>query len=177
MGASVALAAWARTFEDVHQTTPLGTATTATGTSATPTVTPAANDTDLTIDALAYGGSAPTPDAPGAAQGDPVAVESVLGGTLSSDVGLAGSTQPGGAASDAMSWALSASAAWAAVGVAVKATGAGTTLARVSQVTTDVLVLPTSAAARVSQVAVDVLLTGYSTAAPGAARTQVVTVG
>ena len=106
--------AGATSYTDAHQTTPLGTAVTATGTSTTPSVTVSSAADELVDDGLVI----------------------IHGGTLSVGVGqtqrwnaiassgyikYAGSTE-GGAASTTMSWSNSSSQTWAIVAVPIKPT-------------------------------------------------------
>ena len=109
--------AGAISYTDAHQTTPLGTAVTATGTSTTPSVTVSSAADELVDDGLVI----------------------IHGGTLSVGAGqtqrwnaiassgfikYAGSTE-GGAASTTMSWSNSSSQTWAIVAVPIKPTGGG----------------------------------------------------
>ena len=109
--------AGAISYTDVHQTTPLGTAVTATGTSTTPSVTVSSAADELVDDGLVI----------------------IHGGTLSVGAGqtqrwnaiassgfikYAGSTE-GGAASTTMSWSNSSSQTWAIVAVPIKPVGGG----------------------------------------------------
>ena len=106
--------AGAISYTDAHQTTPLGTAVTATGTSTTPSVTVSSAADELVDDGLVI----------------------IHGGTLSVGAGqtqrwnaiassgfikYAGSTE-GGAASTTMSWSNSSSQTWAIVAVPIKPT-------------------------------------------------------
>jgi len=109
--------AGAISYTDAHQTTPLGTAVTATGTSTTPSVTVSSAADELVDDGLVI----------------------IHGGTLSVGAGqtqrwnaiatsgfikYAGSTE-GGAASTTMSWSNSSSQTWAIVAVPIKPVGGG----------------------------------------------------
>lgn len=109
--------AGAISYNDVHQTVPLGTAVTATGTGTTPTVTVSSAADELVDDGLVI----------------------IHGGTLSVGAGqtqrwnaiatsgfikYAGSTEVG-AASTTMSWSNSSSQTWAIVAVPIKPTGGG----------------------------------------------------
>lgn len=109
--------AGAVSFTGADQTTPLGTAVTATGTDTTPTVTVTSASGEIVVDALTI----------------------VHGGTLTVDgsqsqrwnstgafgfIKYAGSTEPG-ASSTTMSWSNSTSQAWAIAAVPVKPVSGG----------------------------------------------------
>lgn len=152
---STALAAWARTFEDAHQTTPFGTAATDVSLLDPASATPTSGAYDITIDAIAYGTSNQSAIA-GAEQADALLVKSILGGATSSDVSLGGSTQPGNAASDAMSWDFTSGTQHVLIAVPLLSTGT-LSLARVTQATAEALVQPTTQRARVTQLVTEAL--------------------
>ena len=114
LSGSTSVMAGAVSFSGVDQTTPLGTAAVANGTSANPSVTVSSGSRQLVIDVLASNGDA---GALSAAAGQ---TEQWNGGTgtAGGDVRGGGSTQPG-AASVTMSWTLNASKSWSLIGVPV----------------------------------------------------------
>lgn len=104
-------------FTDAHQTTPLGTAVTATGTSTTPSVTVSSAAGEIVLDGLVIVHS-------GALTVDGSQTQRWKANTGNAFIKYAGSTE-GGAASTAMSWSNSTSQAWAAGAVPVKPVGGG----------------------------------------------------
>lgn len=108
--------AGAISYTDAHQTTPLGTAVTATGTSTTPSVTVSSAADELVDDGLViiHGGTLSV------GAGQTQRWNAIAGGFIK----YAGSTE-GGAASTTMSWSNSSSQAWAIVAVPIKPTGGG----------------------------------------------------
>lgn len=108
--------AGAISYTDAHQTTPLGTAVTATGTSTTPSVTVSSAADELVDDGLViiHGGTLSV------GAGQTQRWNAIAGGFIK----YAGSTE-GGAASTTMSWSNSSSQTWAIVAVPIKPTGGG----------------------------------------------------
>ena len=110
-------------FNGADQTTPLGTAATATGNDTAPSVAVSAASGDIVIDSMAYmginGTGLPTASV-GSGQTERFN-QSATGGIGTEDkyVGGAGSTEAG-AASVTMDWTLSDTTQWATIGVAVK---------------------------------------------------------
>jgi uncharacterized repeat protein (TIGR01451 family) len=113
---NVGVVATAMTLVGVDQTTPLGTPATATGNSATASVTVAAATNDLLIDTVASPHGTTVTEGSGQTQ-----IWSQDSGNSSTDVNGSGSSEPG-AASVTMTEGLSAAALWAIAGVAVKGT-------------------------------------------------------
>lgn len=99
-------------FTDAHQTTPLGTAVTATGTSTTPSVTVSSAAGEIVLDGLVIVHS-------GTLTVDGSQTQQWKANTGNAFIKYAGSTE-GGAASTTMSWSNSTSQAWAAGAVPVK---------------------------------------------------------
>lgn len=108
--------AGAISYNDVHQTVPLGTAVTATGTSTTPTVDVSSAADELVDDGLVIIHSGTLSVGAGQTQ----RWNAIAGGFIK----YAGSTE-GGAASTTMSWSNSSSQAWAIVAVPIKPVGGG----------------------------------------------------
>lgn len=108
--------AGAVSYTDVHQTIPLGTAVTATGTSTTPSVTVSSAADELVDDGLVIIHSGTLSVGAGQTQ----RWNAIAGGFIK----YAGSTE-GGAASTTMSWSNSSSQAWAIVAVPIKPVGGG----------------------------------------------------
>lgn len=109
--------AGATSLTGVHQTVPLGTAATATGTSTTPSVTVSSAADELVFDSLViiHSGTLTV----GAGQTQRWNAIAAFG-----FIKYAGSTE-GGAASTTMSWSNSSSQTWAIVAVPIKPTGGG----------------------------------------------------
>ncbi len=116
------LGAGAVSYTDAHQTTPFGTAVTATGTSTTPTVNVSSAADEIVVDALniLHNGTLTV----GAGQ---TQRWQAIGG--SGFIKYAGSTETG-SATTTMSWANSTSQAWAISAVPVKPVGAAAATVR-----------------------------------------------
>src|SRR2546426_2019623 len=106
----------ATSYYGVHQTTPLGTFVSATGTSTAPSVTATSvGSSDIVVDTLAAAGGTPTVDATQTQQCN-----------LTQTVRGASSTEPyTGLASVPMSWTLSSSNAWSIGAVPIKPAAVG----------------------------------------------------
>ena len=102
----------ATSWTQVHQTTPFGTAATASGTSTAPSVPVTSGTGDVVVDVLAAAGNPTT-----TVDGSQTQRWNTANGNK---ITGAGSHEDGGASSTTMSWALGASGDWAIVGVALK---------------------------------------------------------
>ena len=103
-------------YTGVDQTTPFGTAATATGASTTPSVVVSSASGELVVDALSSGGNTPTA---GAGQTSRIALANFFG-----------MSEEAGAASVTMSWTTDTSNEWAIVGAPLKAAAAGSSILR-----------------------------------------------
>lgn len=103
-------------FNGAHQTTPLGTQATATGTSGNPSVSVSSASDEIVVDSLSYDRASSL--TVGAGQTQRYNRDDNGGG----DLWGAGSTEAG-AASVTMSWTAGASEGWAIAGVSVKPSG------------------------------------------------------
>jgi hypothetical protein len=114
LAGSAAVIGGAVSLSGVDQTAPLGTAVSANGTSASPSVTVSSATTQLVIDTMATNGDG----GPQSAAGGQTEEWNTGTGTSGGDARGGGSTQPG-AASVTMSWTLNASKSWALCAVPV----------------------------------------------------------
>ena len=126
LSAAARIVGGAVSFTGVHQTTPLGSYTSDTATSASPSVTVSSAEGEAVIDCLAAQGNAGSATV-GSGQTQRWNINT---GTGSSFVIGAGSTEPG-ASSVTMSWTLESSKEWALGAVAIKP--AVVTLARLAE--------------------------------------------
>ena len=113
----VDIVAVATSYTLVDQTTPLGTAATATGTSTTASVTVTSATGELVVDSVSSNLGTLTVGAGQTARGNGVAGDN-----------QGGLSEEAGAASVVMSWTIGSSSAWASVGVSLKGAVAGTTV-------------------------------------------------
>lgn len=144
------------TATSVDQTTPFGTAATATGNSTTPSVAVSAATDDLVVDSVAYVGT-------GAATAGTGQTGRTANTSIGAEMGHATSTEAG-AASVTMSWTI-ATANWAIGGIAFKAAAAGGSAASADGVGDAAAVGASTASASASSDGVSTTIaTGASTA-------------
>ena len=163
----VDIVAVATSYTLVDQTTPLGTAATATGTSTTASVTVTSATGELVVDSVSSNLGTLTVGAGQTARGNGVAGDN-----------QGGLSEEAGAASVVMSWTIGSSSAWASVGVSLKGAVAGTTVtpgtvaltlatfAAVVTITANVLVTPATAALTSSGFAPTVTASNHQTVTP-----------
>jgi len=132
-GSDDEVCAGAVSLTGVHQTTPLGTPSNASGTSGgsagTATVSPTANDDDWIIDVLYAVTTAVTVGADQTSRWKQENIQTVTSGACS--------TQPGNISNDTMSWTSTALGRWSLGAVAVKPSGISGTLSKTLGALTD----------------------------------------
>lgn len=109
----------ASSWTGVDQTTPLGTSASASGTSTTPSVDVSSAAGEVVVDSVGAGATTSTTLTVGAGQ-------TQISTTQPLNAGVGASSYEDGAATTTMSWTASSSAAWATVGVPLKASSATT---------------------------------------------------